>query len=413
MKGPSLPYELRVLRVFRCGACGRIVHLPAHATSHLCHCMDPPKFMQPQERPVTKSPDVSAFLSPADPSELVEEVETEEEPYVPYIPKLPPRPPQFPSRRKLSDEIDKFVPPEFGDGLESTAGQNKDDAEETRPLDAAPQRGSSENGGDRKERSDRRGSRGRDNADRRPDRRPERRPDSSIRNEQPSRSDTTNRPSRHQRDAQATPPSLPQVTNTAPTDADAPAVRESEIGNGSDRGRRNRRRRGRDRGTADNQSPDSRSPVADSNATLGDDNARNHSDQAGSDDDFGSGLESGISASASKSTQRSNQRPAERRQPEAVQRPASISDNSADDEVDGDDDGPDGGEIDPASASDPSAPRRRRNRRRGRRRGRSGNENSGEGPGPGANAGGTGRSGSGGQDSSGPVDRGPGPNGSA
>ena len=388
MKGPSLPYELRVLRVFRCGACGRIVHLPAHATSHLCHCMDPPKFMQPQERPVTKSPDVSAFLSPADPSELVEEVETEEEPYVPYIPKLPPRPPQFPSRRKLSDEIDKFVPPEFGDGLESTAEQNKDDAEETRPLDASSQRGSAENGGDRKERSerpDRRGPRGRDHADRRPDRRPERRPDSSTRNEQPSRSDTGNRPSRHQRDVQATPAIVPQVTNTAPTDAASSGAREGEIGNGSDRGRRNRRRRGRDRGTADNQSTHSRSPVADSNATLRDDNARNHSNRAESDDDFGSGLESGIGASASTPIQHSNQRPAERRQPEALRRPVSTGNNPADDEVDGDDDGPDGGEIDPASASDPSVPRRRRNRRRGRRRGRSGNENSGEGPGPGPN----------------------------
>ena len=73
--------------------------------------------MTPLERPKTVSPDMTAFLSPPDPSELIEE-EIVEEPYVPYVPQLPPPRVQFPGRRKLSDEIERFQPPEFGVGVE-------------------------------------------------------------------------------------------------------------------------------------------------------------------------------------------------------------------------------------------------------------------------------------------------------
>ena len=79
MKGPSLQYDLRVLRIFHCDGCGREAQVPAGVTSHTCACTDPPKFMRPLERVRVTSPDVTAFLSVPDPSELVEEtVEVEE-----------------------------------------------------------------------------------------------------------------------------------------------------------------------------------------------------------------------------------------------------------------------------------------------------------------------------------------------
>ncbi len=74
--------------------------------------------MRPLERPVTVTPDVTAFLSPPDPAELIEETLPDDEPYVPYIPNLPPRPVRFPGRRKLTDDIEKFQPAEFGTGVE-------------------------------------------------------------------------------------------------------------------------------------------------------------------------------------------------------------------------------------------------------------------------------------------------------
>ncbi|MFN9718135.1 MAG: hypothetical protein ACK58L_05535 [Planctomycetota bacterium] len=173
MKGPSLPVELRVLRVFHCQACGRRIFVPGSVTSYLCSCSDPPKFMQPQERPVTKSPDVAHFLSPAEPRDLEEEPEVELEPYVPFVPVLPQRPGPFSSRRKLSDEIEKFVPAEFGDGVDSVknnadadAGfESADEQNSNRPSFRNRQRpGVSGNreraAGGRKDRHERRESRG-------------------------------------------------------------------------------------------------------------------------------------------------------------------------------------------------------------------------------------------------------------
>ena len=116
MKGPSLRYDLRVLRVFHCDACGREAQAPGNATSHTCPCSDPPKFMRPLERPRTVSPDVSRFISPAEPEDSIEEVEISDEDYVPHVPQLPPRPERFPNRRKLSDDIEKYQ------GADSVAG---------------------------------------------------------------------------------------------------------------------------------------------------------------------------------------------------------------------------------------------------------------------------------------------------
>jgi len=119
MKGPSLRYDVRVLRVFCCDACGRQVQTRGNVTSQTCQCSDPPKFMRPLERPRTVSPDVSRFLSPADPSELIEVEEIDEAPHVPHVPIKPPPPARFANRRKLYDETAKEAEPDFGDGIAS------------------------------------------------------------------------------------------------------------------------------------------------------------------------------------------------------------------------------------------------------------------------------------------------------
>ena len=129
MKGPGLHYDLRVLRVFVCDGCGRQVQTPGNVTSHTCVCSDPPRFMRPLDRPRTVSPDVSAFISPPDPEDLVEEI-IDETPHVPYVPPKPPPPARFANRRKLyeeaapgsetdsADESDSSDESVFGEGIE-------------------------------------------------------------------------------------------------------------------------------------------------------------------------------------------------------------------------------------------------------------------------------------------------------
>lgn len=117
MKGPSLHYDLRVLRVFVCDACGRQVQTPGHVTSQVCQCSDPPKFMRPLERPATVSPDVSRFISAPEPDELLEAEEIDETPYVPHVPLKPPPPPRFANRRKLYEDTDHEGQSDFGDGI--------------------------------------------------------------------------------------------------------------------------------------------------------------------------------------------------------------------------------------------------------------------------------------------------------
>ena len=128
MKGPGLQFDLRALRVFQCNNCGRRISLPGSATSHLCGCSDPPRFMTPLDRKPAVSPDVTAFLSPAEPGDLEEDLTPEaEEPYVPYVPQVPVRQPQFPGRRKLSEDLEKYQPAEFGVGIaETNSGTSPD-----------------------------------------------------------------------------------------------------------------------------------------------------------------------------------------------------------------------------------------------------------------------------------------------
>jgi hypothetical protein len=151
VKGPSLRYDLRALRVFRCAACGREVRLPAHRTHSLCSCSDPPKFMAPVDRAKAQPPDMTAFITvPTEPDPPDEELP--EEPWVPFIPQLPPRPERFPGRRKLSDDIEKYQPPEFGAGLDpagTTSGENTAAAETSAPGESRDERRPPGRGGER------------------------------------------------------------------------------------------------------------------------------------------------------------------------------------------------------------------------------------------------------------------------
>lgn len=117
MKGPSLRYDMRVLRVFSCDSCGRQVQTPGNVTTQTCLCSDPPKFMRPLDRPRTVSPDVSMFISPADPEDLIEVDEIDETPYVLHVPVKPPPPARFANRRKLYDDTTALDEPDFGEGI--------------------------------------------------------------------------------------------------------------------------------------------------------------------------------------------------------------------------------------------------------------------------------------------------------
>jgi hypothetical protein len=151
VKGPSLRYDLRALRVFRCAACGREVRLPAHRTHSLCSCSDPPKFMAPVDRTKAQPPDMTAFITvPSEPDPPEEDLP--EEPWVPFIPQLPPRPVRFPGRRKLSDDIEKYQPPEFGAGLDSAGTPSTEDSSRTEisaPGELRDDRSPPDRGGDR------------------------------------------------------------------------------------------------------------------------------------------------------------------------------------------------------------------------------------------------------------------------
>lgn len=154
MKGPGQQFDLRALRVFRCRSCGRQISVPGSVTSHLCGCSDPPQFMTAIDRPATVSPDVTAFISPADPADVEVEDAAQleaEEAYVPYVPQIPVRPPQHPGRRKLSEDIERYQPAEFGAGLsEGVSGTESAAAESEASAEPSPQdRGAGDRSGGR------------------------------------------------------------------------------------------------------------------------------------------------------------------------------------------------------------------------------------------------------------------------
>jgi len=110
--------------------------------------------MRPLERPRTVSPDVSRFLSPPDPSELIEVEEIDETAYVPHVPIKPPPPARFANRRKLYDETATEAEPDFGDGIasdqenaaDSDAAVSADDPLDNSTLDSEVRRTSPPSG---------------------------------------------------------------------------------------------------------------------------------------------------------------------------------------------------------------------------------------------------------------------------
>lgn len=106
------------------------------------------------ERPKTVSPDVSRFITAADPAEAIEEEDVDEVPYVPHVPIKPPPPARFANRRKLYDDTVEASEPDFGEGVtadaeaESTlsgddaaADQLSSDTSSGRPVDGTENRG--------------------------------------------------------------------------------------------------------------------------------------------------------------------------------------------------------------------------------------------------------------------------------
>jgi hypothetical protein len=112
MKGPALQYDVRALRTFVCDACGRQCPLPGRFTSCQCFCSSPPRWMRLLDRPAVVVPDVSRFLSPADPADTVVDENESDEVIPGWKPPIFERPPQGPQRRRLSED---FVSSNTGD----------------------------------------------------------------------------------------------------------------------------------------------------------------------------------------------------------------------------------------------------------------------------------------------------------
>ena len=269
MKGPSLRYNTRVLRVFCCDGCGRQVETPGHVTSQTCRCSDPPKFMRPLDRPRTVSPDVSMFISPADPEDLIEVDEIDEVPYVPHVPIKPPPPARFANRRKLYDDSVPQVEPDFGDGLVQGSTNDVPLTDET-PAEGIPTQ-SREKPADeshkpvRDNERSRRGRReqtGEPEATQRPGNNaapPHRRSDTERRPDASRRPDTTKRSDAAQSESRANAGRASLEAGGKSTDLDRSGVSEdsAHASNDSDAeqttaeqgdGRRRSRRRGRRRG---------------------------------------------------------------------------------------------------------------------------------------------------------------------
>ena len=105
MKGPALQYDIRALRHFICDACGRTCDMPGRFTSCQCSCSSPPRWMRPIDRPAVTRPDVTAFISPADPLDHVVDENESDEVIPGWKPPVVVRTSQPPQRRRLSEDL--------------------------------------------------------------------------------------------------------------------------------------------------------------------------------------------------------------------------------------------------------------------------------------------------------------------
>ena len=139
MKGPSLQYDIRALRTFVCDACGRQCPLPGRFTSCQCFCSTPPRWMRLLDRGPVAVPDVTPFLSPADPADTAVD-ETESDEVIPgWKPPVFERAPQGPQRRRLSEDLPRLELPRTDDTT-SGADTPGDDGFNpvAQPLDSLP-----------------------------------------------------------------------------------------------------------------------------------------------------------------------------------------------------------------------------------------------------------------------------------
>lgn len=122
MKGPALQYDVRALRTFVCDACGRQCPLPGRFTSCQCFCSSPPRWMRLLDRPAVIVPDVSRFVSPADPADTVVDENVSDEVIPGWKPPIFERPAQGPQRRRLSEDVLSSDSGEVATGSSEDAG---------------------------------------------------------------------------------------------------------------------------------------------------------------------------------------------------------------------------------------------------------------------------------------------------
>lgn len=139
MKGPSLQYDIRALRTFVCDACGRQCPLPGRFTSCQCSCSTPPRWMRLLDRQRVPVPDVSQFLSPADPADTFVDENASDEVIPGWKPPVFERAPQGPQRRRLSEDLPRLDLSRADDTTvaEDTPGDDGFNPA-ARPLDTAP-----------------------------------------------------------------------------------------------------------------------------------------------------------------------------------------------------------------------------------------------------------------------------------
>lgn len=265
MKGPALQYDIRALRHFICDACGRTCDMPGRYTSCQCNCSTPPRWMRPLDRPSVIRPDVSAFISPADPLDHVVDENESDEVIPGWKPPVVVRTSQPPQRRRLSEVLpSESVPASeqdgFGGGLP---------IEPARPAGGSEERESpAANRPDR--RADRPARRNERSGGQRSSEHPPRRRESGPRPapNRPPRPATESVPDDFGSgvDSAAAPTALPQPSNLLPNTAspsDVTSIDEVQLPEqppsadrrNTQQNRRRPRRRGRGEGRSDRSGP--------------------------------------------------------------------------------------------------------------------------------------------------------------
>ena len=174
IKGPSLHHELKVLRVWECPSCGRVVRAGGKVTARRCDCADQTQMKFSDAEPLPPA-DVSEFITYMTP-EYQEEIDDGTDLPLPDIaslvmPALEPRGRRSRPGKPLRDTIAEATPAEsepssaancenqaFGDGLDVKESAPQAELRETSEADPAK---SSERSSEKSKPRRRRRSRGR------------------------------------------------------------------------------------------------------------------------------------------------------------------------------------------------------------------------------------------------------------